>query len=70
MTPQELAAMIARAEAEATIRDRATAALDTDRAYLAIATPSNAQMAAHLKELTRQNIGLIRLVLGQLDATD
>ena len=61
---------ISRAETEWAIKGQATAALDTDRAYLALANPSNAQMAAQLKELTRQNIGLIRLVLGQLDGTD
>jgi hypothetical protein len=54
----------------ATIRAQAAAALGTNRGFLAIPTPSNAQLAAQLKELTRQNIGLIRLVLGHLDGTD
>ncbi len=53
-----------------TIRDQARNALATDRGYLAIATPSNAQVAAQVRALTQQNIGIIRLLLGQLDGVN
>lgn len=55
---------------EATIRDRATTALGTNTTFLGIASPTNAQIAAQVKALTRQNNGLIRLVLRRFDATD
>lgn len=55
---------------EATIRDRATQALSTNTTFLAITSPTNAQVAAQVKALTRQNQGLIRLLLGRFDGTD
>jgi hypothetical protein len=54
----------------ATIRQQAETALDTNRTYLAITAPTNAQIAAQVKALARQNNGVIRLVLQKLDATD
>lgn len=53
----------------ATIRTQAATALDTNATYLAIAAPTNAQIAAQVKALTRQSNGLIRLTIGQLDST-
>lgn len=54
----------------ATIQQQATTALGTNRTFLAIASPTNAQTLAQVKALTRQNQGIIRLLLNQLDATN
>lgn len=53
----------------ATIQQQAAAALDANRTFLAIASPTNAQTLAQVKALTRQNQGIIRLLLNQLDGT-
>lgn len=45
---------------------RARAAFTANRSYLAIPTPTNAQVAAQVRALTRQNQGLIRLVARDL----
>lgn len=55
---------------EATIQQRATGALATNATFLAIASPTNAQIAAQVKALTRQNNGLIRLALRRFDSAD
>lgn len=55
---------------ESTIRDRADSALAANTTFLGIASPTNAQIAAQVKALTRQNNGLIRLVLRRFDSTD
>lgn len=52
------------------VQDRALSALDVNAAFLALASPTNAQLAAQVKALTRQSTALIRLVLGSLDSTD
>lgn len=52
------------------IRSAATTALDTNRTYLALASPTNAQVAAEVKALAQQVNGIIRLVLGKLDGTN
>lgn len=49
--------------------DRATAALQTNRDFTALANPT-AQALAQVQALTRQNTALIRILLGLLDATD
>ena len=73
-TAQESAAMDARTLAEtaaaneATIRDRAAAALTANTTFLAIANPTNAQVVAHAKVLTREATALIRLALRLLDS--
>lgn len=81
-TAQELAerldpAVEARSRAEAAIatnveaiRVAALAALEINRAHIARAAPTAAQNTAQIKALARQNNGIIRLLLGQLDATD
>lgn len=51
------------------IQDAARTALDTNRTYTALATPTAAQTTAQVKALSRQNNGLIRLLLGLLDGT-
>lgn len=55
---------------ETTIRDRANQALATNTTFLAITSPTNAQVSAQVKALTRQNQGLIRLLLQRFDGTD
>ena len=53
-----------------TIRQQANTALDNNRTYLAIATPTVAQVTAQVRALTQQMNGVIRLVLGKLDGTN
>lgn len=53
-----------------TIEARISDALSDNAAYLAITSPTAAQNTAHLKKLTRQVSGLLRLVSGRLDAAD
>lgn len=55
---------------EATLRSRATDALATNRTFLALTSPTNAQVSAQVKALTKQNQGLIRLLLQRFDGTD
>lgn len=55
---------------EKTLRDSAAQALATNRTFLAITSPTNAQVSAQVKALTRQNNGIIRLLLQQFDGTD
>lgn len=52
------------------LRAAAAAALDGNRAFLALASPTNAQTLAQVKALTRQMNALARLVLGDLEGTD
>lgn len=53
-----------------TLERQGLTALDTNRAFIALAAPTNAQTLAQVKALTRQNIAIIRLLLNRLDATD
>lgn len=53
-----------------TLRRRTESALESNRAFLAIANPTPAQTAAQVKTLTRECSAVIRLLLGRLDATD
>jgi len=52
-----------------TIQQRAVSAMDANNTYLALAAPSNAQVAAQVKLLTRETTGLIKLALGLLSDT-
>jgi hypothetical protein len=68
-TPDELAAETATMN-RTTIEQQAATALTDNATFLALGTPTQAQVLAQVRALTRQTNGLIRLVLGQLDAVD
>lgn len=55
---------------ESTLKQQASQAWSSNKDYLALATPTNAQVAAQVKALTRQMNGVIRLVTRRLDGTD
>jgi hypothetical protein len=50
---------------ETTITDQIATALDANRTFLAVESPTNAQTLAQVKALTRQTQALIRLVTAQ-----
>jgi len=54
----------------ATIRSQAEQAMAGNTKFLAISAPTQAQVLAQVKALTRQNQGLIRLALNKFDAVD
>lgn len=53
-----------------TLRERAKQALDANKTFLAKTSPTNAEVVAQVKLLTRECSALIRLAIGTLDATD
>ena len=55
-----------------TLRERASAALDANRAFLAIPAPgpTNAQVVGQVQRLTRECSAMIRLELNATDTTD
>lgn len=67
--PAVQAALTAAGNAE-TLRQRATSALAGSQAFLAIGTPTTAQVVAQVKALTLQSSALARLALGLLDSTN
>lgn len=52
------------------IHTKARQALNVNASYLALATPSNAQVAAQVGRLTRENSAIIRLLLSLDGAAD
>lgn len=55
---------------EEELRRRAEQALVANRTYLTLAPPAQSQVVQQVERLTRQNIGIIRQLLGLLDGTD
>lgn len=53
----------------AALRDKAAQALTVNAAFLAITSPTNADIVAQVRRLTRENNALIRLWLGATDTT-
>lgn len=54
---------------QAALQSKAQAALTANATYLAIGSPSNAQVSAQVTALTKEATAVIRLLLGQLDST-
>jgi hypothetical protein len=71
-TAQAAAGALERAKTtnRRTIEDRAAQALTANATYLALGTPTNAQVAAQVRRLTQECSALIRLALNQVDSTD
>ena len=83
-TPEEAAQAVTDAQAaaaqkaildalntnRATLTQQATTALQANRDFLALAAPTNAQVLAQVKMLTRETTAVIRLLTNALDATD
>ena len=67
---QELIALALTLTNQRIVRTRAAAALLTNRTYLALAAPVGADNLAQIRALTRQNVGLLRMLLNNLDGTD
>ncbi len=53
-----------------TLRQQAETAITNNIDYLAIVGPTNAQVVAQVRALTRHVDGIIRLVIGKLDSTN
>lgn len=52
------------------LRDRARQALNRNRDYLQLASPTAAQVRDQVELLTRETSGLIRLLISALDSVD
>ncbi len=57
----------ARGATAATLRQQATAALDTNAAFLSLPAPTAVQVRDQTVALTRECSALIRLLLGKMD---
>lgn len=55
---------------EETLRNQGLQALQNNRDFLAVVTPTQAQVLAQVRALTKQSNGVIRQLLGILDGTD
>jgi len=53
-----------------TLRERVLGALADNRAFIANASPTNADAIAAVKDLCRQNNALIRIIFDLFDGTD
>ena len=53
-----------------TLEERAIKALESNKAFLALTSPTNAQVLAQVKALTRQVNGVMRLSLNKLGTVD
>lgn len=53
-----------------TLQQQAQAALISNRTYIALAAPTTAQTTAQVKALTQQMQAVMRMALGQFDATN
>ena len=53
-----------------TITEQAVAALQSNRDFIDLTAPTNAEAVAQVKALSRQVNGIIRLILERLDGTD
>lgn len=51
------------------LHSRAEAALTANANFLALPSPTNAQVVAHVQQLTKECNALIRLMIGRLDTT-
>lgn len=63
------AAFVDRDSNRATIAAKAKQALDANDTFLAVATPTNAQILAQVRAVTRECSALIRLVLDEVETT-
>jgi hypothetical protein len=52
------------------IRSQAALAVEANKTFLGLASPTNAQIVAQVRSLTRQSNGLVRLNLNLLDEVD
>ena len=62
--------ILSRNANELVLRMQALTALQNNRDFIAVAAPTNAQTIAQVKALSRQNVGVIRMLLGELDGTN
>lgn len=67
--PTVLASYQNAASNKTTLQNKAAAALATNDAFLALASPNASQQAAQLKVVTRECSALIRLLLQKYDST-
>lgn len=54
----------------ATITTQATTAIGLNRTFLALVTPTNAEVVAQVRRLARQNNGIIRLLVNRASLVD
>ena len=52
------------------LHGKAVQALAANQAFLANASPTNSDIVAQVRLLTRECTGIIRMLTGQLDSTD